>query len=368
MHLFWEANITHTFCVRSYLKFLHALLSQYMFVMRLFLSTRHPCKSASIFFWKTCNMCSLLESQVVKLKADLKKNLRGPLLGKHFDRCIFLYTFFFCISIKHIERWCNHQNKELVFDQQVKGTHVSKNIFYTYQLAGVPCRQEPFGKPTSAKRSPSRNMCTVCFWLFFASQRSIWKAFFGKICAFQKHVDVFFGFLQTTCILFFCPQKQRCITKTSIYNLLSLLKNLNGFWGHALSLDKQLQCNNSYVFFVFVWLSYFLSFIPVFWEKHLIVFLTAPQKWCDQIWSNTCFWSNLITDDFLFQGKDLFSSNVFSWWVRKILLLISRSCPWSLDGNFWGVNALLWNLFVAKKLRPRIWDLHVNFSDLRIWF
>ena len=32
------------------------------------LSTRHPCKSANILFWTTCNMCSLLESQIVKFE------------------------------------------------------------------------------------------------------------------------------------------------------------------------------------------------------------------------------------------------------------------------------------------------------------
>ena len=42
---FREANITHTSCLRSYLNFLHALLSQYILVMHLFLGSKKPNKN-----------------------------------------------------------------------------------------------------------------------------------------------------------------------------------------------------------------------------------------------------------------------------------------------------------------------------------
>ena len=95
--LFLGANKPYVCCLEGTKKNIHMFLESANFAEECFpygsLSTRHPCKSASILFWKTCNMCSLLENQIVKLKTDLKKNLRGPLLGKHFDRCIFLYIF-----------------------------------------------------------------------------------------------------------------------------------------------------------------------------------------------------------------------------------------------------------------------------------
>ena len=124
--LFLGANKPYVCCLEGTKKNIHMFLESTNFAEECFpygsLSTRHPCKSANILFWTTCNMCSLLESQIVKLKTDLKKNLRGPLLGKHFDRCIFLYTFSFVFPYNILNR---HQNKKWVFDQ----THVSKTDF-----------------------------------------------------------------------------------------------------------------------------------------------------------------------------------------------------------------------------------------------
>ena len=170
---------------------------------------------------------------------------------------------------------------------------------------------------------------------------------------FQKHVDVLFCSFQATYIWFICPQKQRCTTK-SFNNLLSLLKNLNGFRGHDLSLDKQLQCNNSNVFLFCLVVVFFCHPFLFFLGKNILLFfLTGPQKWFDQIWSNTCFWSKLITYDFSFPRKksDFFHCCVFLV-GNKILLTVfqelSMGFGWKL---FWVVNALLWNLsfFLQKK-------------------
>ena len=124
-----------------------------------------------------------------------------------------------------------------------------------------------------------------------------------------------------------------------------------------------------HVFFCLFGCRIFCHSFLFFEENILLFFLTAPQTWCDQIWSNTCFWSNLITNDFSFPRKTSDFFQCFFLVGNKNTTLnfqeLSMEFGWKL---FWGVNALLWNLFVAKVLRPRIWDLHVKFSDLRIWF
>ena len=217
---------------------------------------------------------------------------------------------------------------------------VQKSIFA--DLQGCLVDKDPYGKHSSAKFVLSRNM-----WMFF-------------FVPSRQHT---YGL--------FAPKNKGAQQKASII-CCPFLKISMAFgamiWAWINSCSATIH-----MFFCFVWLLYFFVTHSCFFlgKNILLFFLTGPQKWFDQIWSNTCFWSKLITYDFSFPRK---KSDFFHCCVllvgNKILLTVfqelSMGFGWKL---FWVVNALLWNLsfFFAKKMKSSIWDLHVKFSDLRIW-
>ena len=90
MHLFWEAHITHTSCLRSYLNFLHALLSQYIFVMHPFLGSKKTNKNIQYTcFWKGHVLLKLAYQMVLVYKEPL--SIKSVLETCVWSKTLFLF-------------------------------------------------------------------------------------------------------------------------------------------------------------------------------------------------------------------------------------------------------------------------------------
>ena len=108
MHLFWEANKTHTSCLQSYLNFLHALSSQYIFVMHLFLGSK---KTNKTFLEGTC---------FAEIGSPNGSCLQGTPKYKicFGDMCLVKNPFFVLMSIQYVV-W-KYERKSIEEDASIK--------------------------------------------------------------------------------------------------------------------------------------------------------------------------------------------------------------------------------------------------------